>query len=150
MKERQLIEENRRRFNQAAESPFLVDPLVTWVGKYGETGGVDKILCEELGTLETFIDHYILKVLREMKRPDSFKHKEVNLTYEAFTRTWPKVREHTALGKSNLHFGHFMAGCKHSQIGRLQCFMANFPLHTGYLPKRWQQGIEVMLLKVKK
>jgi hypothetical protein len=25
--------------------------------------------------------------------------------------------------------------------------MSNFPLRTGYSPRRWQQGIEVMLLK---
>jgi hypothetical protein len=52
-------------------------------------------------------------------------------------------------GRSHLHFGHFMAGCEHLQIGRIECAMANFPLRTGYAPNRWQQGIEVMLLKQK-
>jgi hypothetical protein len=148
--ERQLIEENKRRFNQAAESPFLVQPLVSWVGKFGETVGVDKILDADLGNLETTIDQYSFKVLQEMKRPAPFLHHKVDMSFKAFAKTWSKVKEHTASGKSSLHFGHFMAGCKHSQIGRIECAMANFPLRTGYSPKRWQQGIEVMLLKQKK
>jgi hypothetical protein len=147
--EQQLIEENRRRFNRAAGSPFLVHPLVTWVGKFGENTGVEKILDADLVSLETSIDHYSLKVLQEMKRPDSFQHKEVETSYESFINTWSKVKEHTASGKSMLHFGHFMAGCTHTQIGRIECAMANFPLRTGYSPTRWQQGIEVMLLKQK-
>jgi hypothetical protein len=147
--ERQLIVENQRRFNQAANSPFLVDPLVSWVGKFGEELGTERILSNNLGDIGDKIDPHTLMLLHEMKRPTDYRTNNVEMSYESFIQSWTKVKEHTASGKSNLHFGHFMAGCKHSQIGRIESTMANFPLRSGYSPKRWQQGIEVMLLKKK-
>jgi hypothetical protein len=88
-------------------------------------------------------------LLDEMKCPDRFQDLVIDTSFEAFAQSWRKVKEHTASGRSHLHFGHFMAGCNHSQIGRIECAMANFPLRTGYAPNRWMQGIEVMLLKQK-
>jgi hypothetical protein len=37
--EDELLKENSRRFNQAAQSPFLTEPLTHLVGKYGESNG---------------------------------------------------------------------------------------------------------------
>jgi uncharacterized protein YfdQ (DUF2303 family) len=43
-----LLKENCRRFNQAAQSPFLTEPLAHLVGKYGEGNGVADILRGEV------------------------------------------------------------------------------------------------------
>jgi hypothetical protein len=42
-----------------------------------------------------------------------------------------------------------MAACKHEKLAIVEAQMANFSLLTGYSPRRWQTGIEVMLLKQK-
>jgi hypothetical protein len=42
---------------------------------------------------------------------------------------------------------HFIAACKHNKLKHIEQRQPQFPLTTGYAPKRWQQGIEVMLLK---
>jgi hypothetical protein len=66
--EQQLIAENKRRFNQANGSPFLVDPLVTWVGKFGETTGAVNILQHKLEDLNGNVDQFSLMLLEEMQR----------------------------------------------------------------------------------
>jgi exonuclease III/sulfur relay (sulfurtransferase) DsrC/TusE family protein len=82
--ERQLILENKKRFNQATGSPFLVEPLASWVGRFGELCGADKILSNVLGNVGDSIESNSLLLLHEMKRPDTYAPSEVDLTYESF------------------------------------------------------------------
>jgi hypothetical protein len=145
--EDKLLEENIRRFNQADGSPFLIEPLVRLVGKYGEEHGVHSILDNQFQLPCREIDRYTSLLVKEMKNPDNYCPKEIDLSLDNFVRGWHKAKEHTASGRSGLHFGHFMAACTHNELSRIEQQMANFPLKSGYSPRRWQQGIEVMLLK---
>jgi hypothetical protein len=144
--EEELLAENQHRFNQAAESPFLNGPIAELVGKFGETTATKIILAHGAPT-SLGLNYYTTLLLDSMKYPTNYTPATMDFTYESFVKGWQKVREQTASGKSGLHFGHFIAACKHSQLGRIEWTMANFPLQSGYSPKRWQQGIEVMLLK---
>ncbi len=49
---------------------------------------------------------------------------------------------------SGIHFGHNMAGTFNPHIVLFNATMADLPLKTGYLPSRWQQGLNVMLEKI--
>jgi hypothetical protein len=145
--EDKLLEENIRRFNQADGSPFLTDPLVRLVGKYGEDHNVQSILENRVQLPAMDTDRYTPLLVQEMRAPDNYRSKEVDLSLDNFVSGWCKAKEHTASGKSGLHFGHFIAACTHAELSKIEQQMANFPLKSGYSPRRWQQGIEVMLLK---
>jgi hypothetical protein len=51
------------------------------------------------------------------------------------------------LGPSGLHFGHFIAGTRDAWISQFEATMTKFPYATGYSPKRWRFGTDVMLEK---
>jgi hypothetical protein len=51
------------------------------------------------------------------------------------------------VGRAKLHFGHFIAGSSHAQIAAFEACLSGIPWLTGYSPKRWQQGINVMIEK---
>jgi hypothetical protein len=146
--EEKLIEENKQRFNQAALSPFLQPPLVQLVGRFGETEGVKQILEGRVeDRVTSSIDRYTQLLLEQMRKPKNFVPVEIDESIETFVQGWRKTKEQTASGRSRLHFGHFIAACKHNKLKHIEQRQAQFPLTTGYAPKRWQQGIEVMLLK---
>jgi hypothetical protein len=86
-------------------------------------------------------------VLDALAGPSNRTDIQLDLTTTSFKQGWLKCKEHTAAGPSGIHFGHFIAACKHPELLNIECDMANFPLRTGYSPVRWQQGVEVMLLK---
>jgi hypothetical protein len=142
----QLLKENQLRFNQASLSPFLQTPLHSVVGKYGETQNTIDII---QATLPNDVEErpMVREILNAMAAPPDMKMWELDFSVDSFANGWRKSREQTASGKSGLHFGHFIAACKHQQLRNLECHMANFPLRIGYSPQRWQQGVEVMLLK---
>jgi len=45
------------------------------------------------------------------------------------------------------HFGHYMAGTFNLDILIFNVTMAELPMKTGYLPRRWREGLNVMLKK---
>jgi hypothetical protein len=133
--EKELLAENQRRFNQAAESPFLNGPIAELVGKFGETTATKNILGHG-APISLSLDNYTILLLGSMKYPTNYTPATMDCTYESFVKGWQKVREQTASGKSGIHFGHFIAACKHSQLGRIEWTMAIFPLKSGYSPTR--------------
>jgi hypothetical protein len=148
MMKKKLIEENQIRFNQAAESPFLQDPLVKFVGKMGEAQGVRRILDGNLDTESMEgVERYTRLIIKQMEKPPNFSPARLDEDINTFVNGWRKAREQTASGRSQLHFGHFIAACCHFKLKHIEYEQAQFPLKTGYSPVRWQQGIEVMLLK---
>jgi hypothetical protein len=146
--EEALIDKNKKRFNQAADSPFLRQPLVELVGRLGEAEGVEQILEGTLGRqILDEIDEFTHRILQGMAKPENFCSVKIKDNVETFVEGWLKTREQTASGRSGLHFGHFIAACKHQNLKFIEYNQAQFPITTGYSPKRWQQGVEVMLLK---
>jgi hypothetical protein len=95
--EDKVLEENIRRFNQADGSPFLIDPLVRLVGKYGEEHGVQSILDDQIQVPGREIDRYTSLLVKEMKTPDNYCPKEIDLSLENFVRGWHKAKEQTNL-----------------------------------------------------
>ena len=43
--------------------------------------------------------------------------------------------------------GHFKAGAQHPNVGWVHFHLSLIPMSSGYSPRRWQKGINVMLLK---
>jgi len=53
----------------------------------------------------------------------------------------------TSSSLSGVHFGHYIAGTFNLDILVNNRKMADIPLLSGYLPERWQHGLNVMLEK---
>jgi hypothetical protein len=140
-----LLQENQHRFNQAKDCPFLVHPLVDIVGRYADHRAFATLTHSDLDHYSGNI--YTDMVLNAFHGPPNRSDIQLDLSIRSFEQGWLKCKEHTAAGPSGLHFGHFIAACKHDQLKTLECAMGNFPLQTGYSPVRWQHGVEVMLLK---
>jgi len=60
---------------------------------------------------------------------------------------WRKARKTMASSMSNVYFRHYMAGTFNPDIAIMNTTMANIPLISGYAPKRWRKGLNVMLKK---
>ena len=59
------------------------------------------------------------------------------------------MKEYTSSGVSGLHFGHWKGGCTNDYITDVHAISSSIPYITGYSPKRWQQGIDIMMEKLK-
>jgi hypothetical protein len=71
----------------------------------------------------------------------------VIFTVEQHIRGWRKAREFTATGPSGLTFSHFIAATHDPLLTSFDATMANIPYATGYSPKRWQLGTDVIIPK---
>ena len=59
------------------------------------------------------------------------------------------VKERISSSPSKLHMGHCKSGILDLSINWFNTSLANIPFLSGYSPKRWQHGINVMIKKVK-
>ena len=79
--------------------------------------------------------------LKSLKVEDEHKRNKSITSWKEFQSGWDKAKEQTASGE--LHMGHFKAGARHRNIGWVHFHLSTLPMS----PKRWQHGIDVMLLK---
>jgi hypothetical protein len=140
-----LLDDNKRRYNQSSDTPFMVQPLAGEIGGTGDSIAADEILA---GTYQipAGVDKHARQLIRHLRQDENVPTYQVEVDVEGYRRAWKRTRERTSAG-TELHFGHFKAGAECEAIGRAEALMAHMPYRTGYAPKRWQQGTGVMLLK---
>ena len=143
--EKEIIKENERKFHQTeGRCPLLHGQLYKDLGAIGDGPKVEEVLngtyTPPPGTSE--VTKSWLKRMT-MVNPDKLKNAIISL--QDYRKGWSKIKERTASGE--LHIGHFKAGVQHKEIGWVHFQMSMIPMATGYSPKRWQKGIDVMLLK---
>ena len=150
--ERACLAENERQFRQASDTPFMQPPLLGLVGPLGMGPAADSILRGDFDA-PPGIDPYALKLIQHLKRPDNVTKAstqvDISLLITNHINGWKRAKERTSSGRSGVHFGHFMAGAKHTGIVTFDATMAQIPYQTGYSPKIWQHGVNVMLVKKK-
>ena len=127
-------------------------PLLGLVGPLGMGPAADSILRGDFDA-PPGIDPYALKLIQHLKRPDNVTKAstqvDISLSITNHINGWKRAKERTSSGRSGVHFGHFMAGAKHTGIATFDATMAQIPYQTGYSPKIWQHGVNVMLVKKK-
>ena len=143
--EKYIIEENEKKFHQTENRcPLLHGQLYKDLGSMGDGPCVPAVLDGTYnpppGTSPEAVSW-----LKRMKISDPHKLKQIKTTMDDFQKGWKKVKEQTASGE--LHMGHFKAGAVHPNISWMHFTMSILPITTGYSPRRWQKGIDVMLLK---
>lgn len=144
--EKAILQENEDKFHQTEGwCPLLHGQLALDLGLIGDG---PKIMEVFEGTYECphGTSQYTRKWLEHMKIEDPQKLQSIRTTLSDYRQGWKNINERTASGE--LHMGHFKAGCTHPEVGWLHFYMSGIPMYTGYSPRRWRQGMDVMLLKV--
>jgi hypothetical protein len=101
--EQKLLGENKRRFNQSASTPFMVEPLASLVGPTGNTIFVKQVL-DGKEEIPTNIDVYAARLLKYLAHPTDFhsNHIKSNLDVDDYIRGWRKAREFTSSGTGEI------------------------------------------------
>ena len=142
--ERHIIRENRNKVHQSENCPLFHDDLVKDLGFMGDGPEVDNVLDGSYLPPEG-IGWATARWLKHMKRTNPVAQSEISTSLKDYRHGWKLTKERTASGE--LHMGHFKAGAMHKKIGWFNFVMAVLPYSSGYVPNRWRQGTDVMLLK---
>ena len=143
--EKYIIKENEAKFHQTeGRCPLLHGQLYKDLGAMGDGPRVPDVL---RGTYEPPRGSSAATKawLKRMKRDKVTTVNSPTTSIQEFRKGWKKTKEKTASGE--LHMGHFKAGSLHTKIGWVHHQMSSIPMSTGYSPKRWKTGTDVMLLK---
>jgi hypothetical protein len=140
-----LLGEAAHRSNQAANSPFLQEPLAALVGASGETEGAGWVLAgHDLGGLD--VDPFARSMLQFFQAKEN-PLMSMQWSLERYTTAWKRVREQTSSSPFSPHIGHYKAALFNHELHLLHSRMAWLPYITGFSPKRWQQAVGVVIYK---
>ena len=143
--EKHIIKENEAKFHQTeGRCPLLHGKLYRDLGAMGDGPKAQDVLN---GTYEPprGTSEATKTWLKRMKKENPHTRRKKGTSMKEFREGWKKTKERTASGE--LHMGHFKAGAIHKKIGWVHYQMSQIPMSTGYSPKRWKIGTDVMLLK---
>ena len=143
--EKRIIKENEAKFHQTeGRCPLLHGRLYRDLGEMGDGPRAQDVL---KGTYKPprGTSKATRSWLKRMKRDNMDKRTATTPSLQAYREGWKKTKERTASGE--LHMGHFKAGAIHKKLGWVHYQMSLIPMSTGYSPKRWKTGTDVMLLK---
>lgn len=142
-----IIEENKKKYHQCENTPFLKEPLYSEFGRYGEGPAVEEV---KNGTYSPppGTDEVTQDFLSMCQQSEDVKKKgtiPLKRSVQEFRQSWNAMKEKTS--SRELHFGHFKAGMKHDLVSIVHWILAEIPFRTGYSPRRWQNATDVMILK---
>jgi hypothetical protein len=140
-----LLSELKKRFNQAASTPFLSTSLLHDVGPLGVSPASRQILSGNY-SLSDDVDEWAVKLLPFLKQVVPTNPIRDLLPHE-YALGWKKVKERTSSGPSGITIPHMKA---HGQSEVLTCvdtIMANLQYRHGFAPSRWKKGLDVMIEK---
>ena len=69
------------------------------------------------------------------------------LPTKAYVDGWKKKKERTSAGKTGWTFSHSKTCALHQSTADFEAAMAHLPYITGYAPKEWQVGVDIMIYK---
>jgi hypothetical protein len=141
------LAENQRIFQQSQSTPLQHPIALETFGCTGMKEATDKMLRTgivppEVAELDPFLEDYLAT-----HKVGNVHLINTELTTASHQQGWQKARENTGTGVSPIHFGHFMAGSRQANIAAFETCMSGIPWTTGYSPKHWKQGLEVMIEK---
>ena len=147
--EEACLNEAKKRFTQANETPFLQEPLRSELGDKGFGPATEHILSGNYTPPED-TDQYAADLLKYMRKPPNIKQVSNVLTTEEMQQGWAKQTEQTSAGPSGIHFGNMKAIMSNPYLADVHATMANIPYATGYTPERWKKGTDVFIEKKNK
>ena len=144
-----LMEEYEGKYRLAYSSPLMQTPLREELGDQGETIAVEDILLGQYIT-HPELDDATKTFLESCEMPECIKKEGPNKTSISVTECntfWNKMKEKIQSSKSNKHVGTYKAATKNSTNAKVQARLMSIPYESGYSLKRWQESLNVSLLK---
>ena len=150
--EQGCLTENDRRFRQATGTDLLQSTVIKVLGPTGCSPAATELLRTGAvpPSIQPFISGPACEYLHQHHIPKSILEAPPavpDFRTVAYSQGWLRMKEHTALGRSGLHFGHFIAQAREPLLGSVDAALSRIPTCTGYVPRRWTQGLNVMLEK---
>jgi hypothetical protein len=142
-----LLQELDNRFNQACNTPFAVEPLLSDVGALGLGPASLKIL-DGTYVAPTHIDPWAQKLIPFLKQEVGSEHPN-KLSGEDYSLAWKKINEKTSAGPSGITISQMKAHGKDPHLSEVDSVMAHLPFYYGFSPLRWRKGLDIMLEKKK-
>ena len=141
--EEAIIQENISKYHQCESTcPFLKPPLRNLFGPYGDSISSDQVINGNFIPPENTdeMTKAYLQACQSTAPPTQLKR-----NVDEFKSSWKKMKANK--GTHDLHFGHFIASCKHEHNLLVHYIMAEIPFRTGFAPRRWKAATNVMILK---
>ena len=146
--EQALLLEHARKYHQIENfCPLLFGELLRDIGLLGDGPHVDNIL-NGLYIIPDEADDGTRLYLQSLVRPATFRPSTHQYGLEDFKTSWKRTKERTS-SHGPAHFGHYKAGCTHTDIAKVHYHMAEIPFISGYSPERHRKGTDVVLVKSK-
>jgi len=150
MVEAKIMQNNEKRFRLTEGSPPMTEPLRSDLGFLADTDAARRILD---GTylcppgVEDCTKNFLQSLqISEPREPEDLI--PMTVSKEDYQRHWKRSREKTSSSMSGLHFGHWKAAAESNYLAEIHAMFTEIMVSTGHSPRRWQQGLSVMLEKI--
>ena len=147
--EKATMDSNRGRYSKCLETPPMQPPFVQDFGYVGDTPAADQVLNGSY-VPPPEMNERLQELLKFARRPDNVPENppcQQFITTEDHQQAWKKAKEKTSAGMSGITFAMFKAAALHPLLASLDAAVRNIAYVSGLVYKRWQQGLNAMLLK---
>jgi hypothetical protein len=143
--ETELLRELEVQFNQAANTPFQTEPLLSDLGPLGISDTSQQIL---KGTYMpgNKVDEWAKWIIPFLKQVIPTKQ-ATDLTPIQYRQGWKCIKEKTSADPSGMTIRHMKVHGTSEYLTEIDCIMANLPYLYGFLPARWKRALDIMLEK---
>jgi hypothetical protein len=146
--EQGCAQENSRKYRQTENTPCMQGRLAQDLGFLGNSPASQEILD---GTYNPPVgtNEYVREFLQQLKYDPNAKDDSPMeiLTTEDYIDGWKKKKEQTSAGKSGWTFSHSKTCALNTETANFEATMAHIPYVTGYAPKEWRTGVNIMIYK---
>jgi hypothetical protein len=141
---------NQRQYNQAHNTPFASEPLLSYLGYNGDTAEAEALLAGTLppaSITESLLPEtqQLLKTLSTQQA--SIKNYSSTISGEDFSNLYKVLSESTSSSPSGRHIGHYKVASTQEHLADLHAKMMSIPHLAGFSPDRWHQVVDIMLEK---
>jgi len=148
--EAKIMQNNEKCFLLTENSPPMTEPLRSELGFLADTDAARRILN---GTYicPPGVGERTKEFLQSLKVSEPRELEDLvpmTVSKEDYQRHWRRSREKSSLSMSGLHFGHWKAAAESDLLSEIHAMFTEITVSTGHSPRRWQQGLSVMLEKV--
>ena len=138
-----LIEVNSNKIRACEDTPFLQEPLYSWLGPRNDTPVSDTVLTGTAQPPENIDPHAraLLDLLHLLDIPPNDPktyHPRHYISTSDHINGWQKAKEQTSAGLSGIHFGMFKANITRRALADLDASMQSIAYTTGFSYRRWK------------
>jgi hypothetical protein len=129
----------------------MMEPLLSDLGYLADTEAAAQIL-DGTYICPPGINEYtrdFLCILQHPQNVDVNDMIDTSFTVADFKSYWKKAKERMSSLLWNLHFGYYKVVFKNDTLCEMHSVFIDNVVNLGYSPKRWQQGLTVMLKRKK-